>query len=60
MEILSNYCGIDLLGDNGVYHFMLPCTAYKEESSLSIHLDQQPYIESNGTYLDTYYFIKKN
>ena len=32
-----------------IYHFMLHCTAYKEQRSQSIHL-QQPYLESDQNY----------
>ena len=41
-----------------IYHFMLHCTAYKEQRSQSIHL-QQPYLESDQNSLDSSYLIKK-
>ena len=42
-----------------LYHFMLHCTAYKEQSSQSIHL-QQPYIESEQNTLGQFLFDKEN
>ena len=43
-EIHCLVCDTDDKED--IYHFMLHCTAYKEQRSKSIHL-QQPYIESD-------------
>ena len=43
-----------------IYYFMLHCTAYKEERSQSIYL-QQPYIESKESILlGPFLFDKEN
>ena len=43
-----------------IYHFMLHCTAYKEERShQSIHL-KQPYIECEENILGHFLFDKEN
>ena len=55
-EIHCLVCDTDDKED--IYHFMLHCTAYKEQRSQSIHL-QQPYLESDQIQLDSSYFIKK-
>ena len=40
-------------------HFMLHCTAYKEQRSQSIHL-QQPYLESDQNTVGQFLFDKEN
>ena len=42
-----------------IYHFMLHCTAYKEQRSQSIHL-QQPYLESDQNTVGQFLFDKEN
>ena len=57
LEINCIVCDTD--NKEYIYHFMLHCTAYKEERSQSIHL-QQPYIESHQSTLGHFLFDKEN
>ena len=42
-----------------IYHFILHCTAYKQERSHSTHI-QQPYIESNEDILGHFLFVQED
>ena len=42
-----------------IYHFMLHCTAYKEQRSQNIHI-QQPYLESDQNTVGQLLFDKEN
>ena len=55
-EIHCFVCDID---DKDIYHFMLHCTAYKEQRSQSIHL-QQPYLESDQNIVGQFLFDNEN
>ena len=56
-EIHCLVCDTDDKED--IYHFMLHCTAYKEQRSQSIHL-QQPYLESDQNTVGQFLFDKEN
>ena len=50
-------CDTDAKED--IYHFMLHCTAYKEQGRQSRHL-QQPYLESDQNTVGQFLFDKEN
>ena len=56
-EIHCLVCDTDDKED--IYHFMLHCTAYKEQRSQSIH-QQQPYLESDQNKVGHFLFDKEN